>query len=584
MNSVIAIPIVRVSAKVVFEKGRGWSPLDELVLWALSKKPRPATELAEQANLPRRLVLEIIVRMMRFRLVEAVIIEGALAFQTTIYGDRVIASGSEIPTIKKRLHRRVAFVVDQITETVFPKRDVRINSAHDLKFMREKDIQFTEVNVTGSAIKTTPRENIKRFQDVLREDETFIHFDGDTLVERRDEFMLVTVEGSDIRGLPSKCPSTLIDQILTVSRNINHNRVVNVSSIVEPNSIISNREEISLDVSFDDLVLGGPEHEKLLEEIFKRANRRILIHSTFLRNGAFLKLKSLFRNAVRRGVEIDIFWGAGSASNPNKDTVRQAAEIAKEIGQDSILRGGVTIHLSTTGSHSKLLIADDGDNNFHAVVGSCNWLYTNFDRLELSIKLVDPIAVAAIADQFCTIVAKPQFKVEVGTELYLLTKKLRETNSLGGAHCARVLVGAEHEAILREASGKSSDRFLIASDKLGTSLFPNAVIPAELIAAAEKNTPIIAYGAPSGPVTGTVSTEVTLEAADKGVRLLRISEGFHAKFLLWGNDDVVITSLNWCSAHSDLNNPSSEIGIHIRRTGIADHLYQRLKLRWDHLN
>jgi cardiolipin synthase len=67
------------------------------------------------------------------------------------------------------------------------------------------------------------------------------------------------------------------------------------------------------------------------------------------------------------------------------------------------------------------------------------------------------------------------------------------------------------------------------------------------------------------------------------VRLLRISEGFHAKFLLWGDDDVVLTSLNWGSWSTTADFPEAEIGVHIHQTGIARNLFERLKLAWAQL-
>jgi cardiolipin synthase A/B len=61
------------------------------------------------------------------------------------------------------------------------------------------------------------------------------------------------------------------------------------------------------------------------------------------------------------------------------------------------------------------------------------------------------------------------------------------------------------------------------------------------------------------------------------------AEGFHAKFLLWGDDDLIVTSLNWCSWTTSPESPRGEIGVHIRRTGIARDLTLRLKFIWPQL-
>ena len=150
MSQIVAIPVLRMSARVVLEKGRGWSAVDELVLWALSRAPVSASALAEESNLPRRVVIEIIIRMMRFRLVEAVLVEGTPAFQTTEYGSNVVRSGSQIPTSKRRTSRNVSFIVDRITGSVFSRTDVRLDTAAGIMFMRNQGTDVRDVEVSGA--------------------------------------------------------------------------------------------------------------------------------------------------------------------------------------------------------------------------------------------------------------------------------------------------------------------------------------------------------------------------------------------------------------------------------------------------
>lgn len=238
------------------------------------------------------------------------------------------------------------------------------------------------------------------------------------------------------------------------------------------------------------------------------------------------------------------------------------------------------IHLRSTGSHSKLIIANDGEGGYTAVVGSCNWLYSGYDRFELSLRIREPGLVADVMDRFSSLIAKPGFKPEIGAELFITARKMRERDAVGGSHQARIIVGAAHEAILREASGAAAGRFVVASDKLGNSAFPNAIIPAEVAAAAVKASPVVIYGAATGKVSGKDASELTRDVRERGVRLLRVSKGFHAKFLLWGDDDAVITSLNWSSWTTNVDAPNAEIGVHVKRTGIARDLEMRLKFIW----
>jgi cardiolipin synthase A/B len=580
VSQIVAIPVNRVAAKVILEKGRGWSALDELVLWALSRVPMSAATLAEKSNLPRRVIIEIIRRMMRFRLVEAVLAEGVPAFQATDRGSAVVTSGSEIPAAKRRMSRNVSFVVDRITGTVFSKSDVRLDRAPGIEFLRNKGIDVRDVEVSGTVLRTSPKENVLRFQKVLRRDETLLFFDGDTVMEREDEYMIVTVDGEIVGGVPDNTPLALLQQIKLVAGSTTTARPIVVPSLLRD-------EDESLLLAFrpmqfedGDLIFDGPEHRRAFAEVLGAASRRILLHSTFLRKDAFLAWRHELRAAVRRGALIDVFWGSGTAEKPGEKTIVEAAAIANEIARDDGLRDRVRMHLRSTGSHSKLVVADDGAGGYVALVGSCNWLYTGFDRFELSVKLREPGLVADILDRFSSLIARPGFKPEIGAELYILAKRLRERESSGGSHQARIIAGAAHEAILREASGSASGRFVVASDKLGNSAFPNAIVPAEVAAATVRASPVVVYGEATGKISGKDASELTHDVRDRGVRLLRISEGFHAKFLLWGDNDAVITSLNWCSWTTSADAPHGEIGVHVRRTGIARDLELRLKLIW----
>lgn len=206
--------------------------------------------------------------------------------------------------------------------------------------------------------------------------------------------------------------------------------------------------------------------------------------------------------------------------------VRGGSGIANEVARDDVLRERVRIHLRSTGSHAKLIIADDGEGGITAVVGSCNWLYTGYDRFELSLRLREPGLVADVMDRFSALVAKPGFKPEIGAEMFITARKMRERDVVGGSHQARIITGVAHEAILREASGAPAGRFVVASDKLGNSAFPNAIIPAEVAAAAVKASPVVIYGDATGKISGKDASEMTHDVRERGVRLLASPKDF----------------------------------------------------------
>ncbi|MER8516307.1 hypothetical protein NKH47_25620 [Mesorhizobium sp. M1060] len=579
--AIAAIPILRVSARVVLEKGRGWSAIDELVLWAFSIKARSATQMASELNLPRRVILEIVYRMMRFRLIEAVLLHGVPAFQATAYGSAIVLHGEEIPTLQRRFSRKIAFVVDKITGTVFPKRDVRVENAGALTAFKESGAAVHEIEVRGQKIQTSPSQNVARFQEILNPDETLIYFDGDTLIERDDEYIIVTADGHDLRGLPAKAPTQLKSQVVyALSLPVSGKKVV-------MNSLISKDDEpivpLMARIDFDprtDLIVGGQEHRDAFHAILATASRRIYLHSSFLKKDSFDNVVDLLRGAVRRGARIDIFWGAGSPNEPKEKTLLEATAISKAISGDDSLRGSVTIHLRSTGSHAKLIVADDGLGGWIGAIGSCSWLFSKFDRLEVTAILRSPGVVAQLVSSFCKLIAQPGFRPEVGSELYLLGNALRHQPQQGKM-TAGVVSGQMHEALLRHASGTAEKRFLIASDRLGNAAFANAIIPSEHFHSRTGLTPVVVYSQNSGAMAEAgAAMSVAVEALARGVQVVSPSESFHAKFLLWGEDDVVITSLNMGSATISPDLPMGELGVHLSGSQIASHLIDRLRGWW----
>jgi cardiolipin synthase A/B len=395
--------------------------------------------------------------------------------------------------------------------------------------------------------------------------------------------MMVVVDGDDMRGLPDTAPAALVSEVARVAKTTQAARPIVVDSMIEDDDTFALGPTVSARIEDDDVLFNGKAHYDLMKQVLSSATKRIFIHSTFLRKDGFSAWTREFREAVRKGARIDIFWGSGTTDEPGEKTMRAATAIAQEIASDDVLRERVRIHLKSTGSHAKLLVADDGEDNYFAVVGSCNWLYTNFQRMELSVVMREPALVAEALETFATLVSRPGFRAETAAELHTRATVIARRPALGGPHTVRFVQGQAHDAVLREASGSQPSRFIIASDKFGNSAFPGAIIPAEVVAAAASTEPVVIYGSVAGKVTGVGAASLAMDVRERGVRLLRISEGFHAKFLLWGDDDVAVTSINWCSWTSPPGSKLGEIGVHVHRTGLARTLAHKLSMIWPNL-
>jgi hypothetical protein len=109
----IAIPVLRGKRRFHLDKGRAWSVVEHLVLAALAQQAMTAARIAEAGDLPRRLVIEIIIRLMRAGWVELSQGPRGTTFKASQAG-MAAATLTELPNTPKRISRWMNFVIDKV--------------------------------------------------------------------------------------------------------------------------------------------------------------------------------------------------------------------------------------------------------------------------------------------------------------------------------------------------------------------------------------------------------------------------------------------------------------------------------------
>ena len=61
----VGLPVQQHTRRFHLEKGRRWNVVEHLLLQALADRARTAGELSDEGALPRRVVLEALIRLMR---------------------------------------------------------------------------------------------------------------------------------------------------------------------------------------------------------------------------------------------------------------------------------------------------------------------------------------------------------------------------------------------------------------------------------------------------------------------------------------------------------------------------------------
>lgn len=582
----VAVPVKLARLRVWVDKGRHWSGVDRLILWALAVEPSTAGELAKVARIPARLITEIILRMMRFGWVELAAAPNGASFRATEAGREVVETFETLPPVTRRVARRISFAMEPFAWRAYSLRDLKPYRLSEIEAIeREHDVR--RLVIDGGWGRLSSLDLYAAADQVLADDEELSSVDysaSDTV----DQFALFTVIDNSIKGLPQDSAEQLIAAIRRAAKG---KRPGTPMTIKPPRrSAASATVGTSLrivPIQPDDIVLSGQDHRDRLIEILRKARSRLIMHSTFLRESAFVELQEEFGKAAKRGVQIDIFWGADSNENDRKANLEAAIAINHRITADQNLRGRARVHLYTTRSHAKLLIADatgHGIGEFVAVVGSCNWLYSGFNRVETSVVLRHPHAVARVAQEFSELIFNIATSSDAASDLTSLARTLRTHAAPDGEAELQLVRGDEHAGLMRRAREAATKSIMVGGDRLGLAAEARTIIP--MMAAAKRSVQgILCYSKPSGPVTKQDAKDLAALAASAGVRLVQIHDReLHGKFLLWDDDHLVITSLNWSSADTSADAPLGEIGLYIKSPGLAANVRRRLTDGWPALD
>jgi cardiolipin synthase len=579
----VAVPIRVARLRVWVEKGRQWNSVDRLILWALSEQSWTSHRLGEEACLPQRLVNEVILRLMRAGWVELAANPRGVSFRATEAGREAIAEFDYLPVITKQVSRRLFFVIEPFRLQAFSLREIKPYRSGEIETLgAEHDVRKLRLEMTWEGVTSLHLHDAadKILADVAGDEElASIDFKGSTL---SNEFALFTLIGTRIKGLPNDAPSDLKQAILRAGQSKHAVRVEARETQKPPLAASSVIRSPPLDRN--DILLSGQDHEELFKNIFRQARYRIIIHSTFLSSASFEALRDEFRYAAKKGAQIDILWGAARDERTTTRNLNEAIAINHTIQSDPVLRARVRAQMQCTRSHAKLIVADTGrSDRYLAVVGSCNWLSTRFTRVETSIVLRHSLAVAEVAQQFAEMIFAHVQTSEVAGDLNRLARQLRKLPAEEGAAALQIVTGDVHGELIRRARDTAAGRIIVAGDRLGLAAEARTLIP--LIAAAGRHVRgIICYSRPSGPVSRQDALALQKEAAAAGVDMIEIPDKeLHGKFLLWDDDDIVISSLNWSSADTRADFPQAEMGVYIRSMGAAGDVVQRLRQFWQGL-
>ena len=565
---IVAVPVFKYRLKLHLDKGRPWSVVEHVVLQALGSKPWTIGELEAESTLPRRVVIESVVRLMRAGWVEFSSSKEAIKFTSTALG-LAVAHEAELPHAPRRLVRPVSFAVDCVSGAVFSNRELLLQEDYVVK-EREKSEHIVRLNVDPEKI----GYDVQQVHRVLLDDERFVALESLGGPPSQRVALITVRDGLVVDGLPNREVASLRAKVIEAAA-LAFDPASDAKTVGQKSSIRTEQDAPTRQIRFakTDLVLDGGHHEAALKHILSTAASRVFIHSTFIRADVVEGLLPELSEAVRRGVRIDMLWGQ-SEDLEEVATSRRAIDTLRENPQIADLGDALRIHPFSTGSHAKILIADSGrGGGFLAVVGSCNWLTSPFKSYEASVILRDPQIVSDVVGVFANITHRHSgIWLDVTNELMRLASQTAMLPSPKGANAtASVAIGAHHNHFVLEARDSAKSRIFVTSHRLGPVSESAIIAPLASAASGGDVKGSVFFGRNTGAVKSKARKRIIAEAASDGVDVEVVeSPRLHAKILAWDSDSIVISSLNWLSADPMSYVEPTEVGIFLCGGGLAD--------------
>lgn len=574
----VTFPVLRGSRRFIIERGRRWSLIEHLLLDAVSRGAASAADLSERARLPRRVVVEAFIRLMRAGWVEIVATSKGSLFQITGSGMSRVHQ-EQLPSATVTEPRWRAFAVEQVTGSVYRGRELELRHQNQLP-PHSSDSPVVHLNAS-------PAHQLEDMSEVFTaiegEDELIVGVDrgSEKLAER---YAVVTVRDGAIEGLPSRAPPLLR---LTILHAASQALGQSSGSLSEKSPAVTtalheaaDARPTSVNAAYDpsDVIVDGEEHWRSFERIVGAASERVIIHSTFISDDRASTILPLLLRAAERGAKVDVLWGQDDLGSSTRSSQFAAAKLQAAV--DAAGRtGAINVHPFSTNSHAKVVFADS-PKGWNALIGSCNWLASDYKSFETSLRIREPFLIGQLIRKLAGLAqGRPGIWNDLAIELAVLGRRVMEAPSPRGRTVPmRLIYGTDHARLVLEARDEATARIFALSHRIGIAAESLALLPT---LAAVKSSGIDAsffYGRTTGPLSGEAGADLIRAFASAGIEVKPIHRPrIHAKVLGWDDDYVAISSFNWLSADPSDVAPFREIGVLVNAPKIADNFLHRFE-------
>jgi hypothetical protein len=566
-------------ARVVVQRTWGWSPIEELVLLQLNESPGTMESVKARLGLNAQIVGATLSRLMRFGLVELRTSSGP-SLSTSALGQQFIRSGKALPERTVDREMSVNLIYERVGRSVFRRRDV--------DFVLERDVRRIDYAVRFSPDGRDETDETMALRvghlmaGSLRPGEWLRGVRAVSSVLRRG---YLKIDLQEVRN--GVFPKGASDELVGALRaTIATGDLPALASEERPPP-----PPIATEFDASGFIVGSGNHVDRFVEIVDDAVQDVFVLSTFVvgqadENGREQRDRILdaLDRAIKRGVRCHLFFGTSLDEHAKHANAME--EIRVRLSAEGLTRGFLHVHRDPVRSHAKFLAADDGRGGAVVVIGSCNWLSSAFSAVEVSVALRAAGAAAAGLDVLRSILAPLPDATRSREYLRFMAAELRRsseeasfrrapTSELPEARLS-IVYSADHEPLLRKAAHEAERRFVCCTHRLGAPMVPALFTPAEVAGRRLEDVRVL-YSRQTGPTKRrhVIDQRKRLHSV---VDVIGVKEPqLHCKFLLWDDDHVVVSTMNWGSQSGRADDPLDEIGVHLEGPGLASALLERIE-------
>lgn len=589
----VAIEFAYGQQKLNVTRTDGWSVLDFIILREIAKRQTlySIEYLSEISQLPKQIILQIIIPFLRMGWVELDRTQNPICLAITSAG-LVASDKNELPPVFASYIANREYLIDPIVGKVIGL--LRFKNIATYNYLRIQELKASEDNFVILQI-VNPHFFVD--EDSLLKEITYSH-EVANILERLEvyptekRFVIFNVSIVNKKVIVDRFynkynewfNAEIFDHIennvnsLIVNDNFKKINLINELNKLNVSPKDRNPASFSIGANEVDLVLGGPFNKEKFKDLINNAESYLIIQTTYI--GGEWALDDYIddlKNAADRQVIITILWGKDNEGFTQTGEYQKVLDYFKTKFNPS--QAKFVKLQEQCGSHAKFIISDHSVLGDVVLVGSCNWLFSKFERFEASVLFKNSHIVKYFLS-LASDISTGKSGIYHSTSNYIANlistipinkhEKHSSQNIL-----VQVLMKDQHYFYIQRAKNEARDKVLVLSDKISDVAHRPIINALEECQAKTKR--IFYSDFDKDRISNESVRAMEQAASEKGIKLLRHNwnriKTNHSKVLAWDDNDLVISSLNWLSSNASVANHKHEllheIGIYLNSPNIA---------------